>query len=200
MDKLMIWDDFAICTNCERAIIAVYKQSISSSRQHGNPQGYPSDPEKWGYILTDILPRPRLSRAPDHLPDPLPRYFLQAADALKRGDWDASGSMSRKTLDVATKLLMKDAEKQVRDLGPRIDTLAKQGKLTEDLRGCRGWAHHVRLEGNDASHDEDPFTKDEAEELLDFTELFLTYVYTLPRRMKDKMKSPATEAAPKAVA
>jgi Domain of unknown function (DUF4145) len=31
------------------------------------------------------------------------------------------------------------------------------------------WAHHVRLEGNDAAHDEDPFTKDEAEELLDFT-------------------------------
>jgi hypothetical protein len=29
-------------------------------------------------------------------------------------------------------------------------------------------------------HDEDPFTQAEAEELLGFVELYLTYVYTLP--------------------
>jgi Domain of unknown function (DUF4145) len=82
---------------------------------------------------------------------------------------------------------MRDVAGQHRNLGPRIDALAKAGRLTNDLQK---WAHHVRLEGNDAAHDEDPFTGPEAEELLDFTELFLTYVYSLPGRLKDKMKSP----------
>ena len=182
-----VWDDLAICTKCEHAVIVVYALSESDVARQSSPAQCPSDPENWGFKLIDVLPRPRPSRAPEHLPDPLPNIFVQAANALKRGDWDASGAMSRKTLDVSTKLLMKDAAKPVGNLGPRIDALAKQGKLTEDLQQ---WAHHIRMDGNDASHDEDPFTKDEAEELLDFTELFLTYVFTLPGRMKDKMKSP----------
>jgi hypothetical protein len=186
-DRLRFWDELAVCTKCERGVIAVYAHTDTLPPKHSSPQMCPSDPENWGYKLVEVLPRPRPSRAPDHLPDPLPNIFLQAANALKRGDWDASGAMSRKTVDVATKLLMKDVAKQVRDLAPRIDALAERGKLTEDLRQ---WAHHVRLDGNDASHDEDPFTKDEAEELANFTELFLTYVYSLPGRMKDKMKSP----------
>jgi hypothetical protein len=32
----------------------------------------------------------------------------------------------------------------------------------------------VRLGGNDAAHDEDPFTQAEAKELLGFVELYLT--------------------------
>jgi hypothetical protein len=190
--RFIFWDAMATCTTCEWAVIAIYSHIAPGARKKNTPQACPSDPENFGFKLMEVLPHPRPSQAPDHLPEPLPNFFLQAENALKRGYWDASGAMSRKTLDVATKLLMKDAEKQVGNLGPRIDTLAARGKLTEDLRQ---WAHHVRLEGNDAAHDEDPFTKDEAEELLDFTELFLTYVFSLPGRMKDKMKSPV-QAAP----
>jgi hypothetical protein len=91
---------------CERAVIAVFAYGDATRPQQPSPKACPSDPEKWGFALTDVLPRPRPSRAPDHLPVHLPNIFLQAANALKRGDWDASGAMSRKTLDVATKVLM----------------------------------------------------------------------------------------------
>ncbi len=97
--------------------------------------------------------------------------------------------MSRKTVDVATKELMKDEAAKIKDLAPRIDALARAGRLTEDLRA---WAHQIRLDGNDAVHG-DSFTKEQAEELLDFTELFLTYVYTLPARLAARKKQhPAT--------
>lgn len=185
--RFILWDVMATCTTCEWSVIAIYSHIAPGARRKNTPQLCPSDPENWGFKLMDIFPHPPPSRTPDHLPDRLTDIFLQAENALKRGYWDASGAMSRKTLDVATKLLMKDAERQVGNLGPRIDALAAQGKLTKDLGQ---WAHHVRLEGNAAAHDEAPFTKDEAEELLDFTELFLTYVFSLPGRMKDKMKSP----------
>jgi hypothetical protein len=186
-NDLRIWYDLAICSKCGWAVIAVFSHMESNHPKLPSPQQCPSDPENWGFKLMVVWPRLRPSRVPDHLPEPLPNIFLQAEKARKRGDWDASGAMSRKTLDVATKLLMRDVAGQHRNLGPRIDALAKAGRLTNDLQK---WAHHVRLEGNDAAHDEDPFTGPEAEELLDFTELFLTYVYSLPGRLKDKMKSP----------
>ena len=78
-----------------------------------------------------------------------------------------------------------------RDMAPRIDALATKGVITQDLRE---WAHQIRLDGNDAVHDEDPFKKEEAEELLDFTELFLTYVYTLPGRLAAKKRPHAPPA------
>ena len=42
------------------------------------------------------------------------------------------------------------------------------------------WAHEIRHLRNDATHEEDPFTDDEAQALQSFTELFLTYAFTLP--------------------
>jgi hypothetical protein len=185
-ERFRMWDVLATCSKCEEAIIAVFSQNeYADARSPKSPTECKSDPENWGFSLVYVLPPPQPSRVPEHLPELLPNIFLQASNALKRGDWDASGAMSRKTIDVATKDLMQNEARQIRDLGPRIDALAKAGRLTEDLRQ---WAQHVRLGGNDAAHDEDPFTKAEAEELLDFTELFLTYVYTLPGRLKEKMK------------
>ena len=79
-----------------------------------------------------MLPHPRPSRAPDHLPEPLPNLFLQAENTQKRGYWDASGAMSHKTLDVATKLLMKGIhpaktadQPRLRADGLRVDFLAR---------------------------------------------------------------------------
>jgi hypothetical protein len=180
-----IWDCLATCSGCEAGVLLVFGHNADVSAQHQSPANCPSDPRVWGYVLNLVLPAPKPSHAPDHLPDPLPNLFLQAADALKRSSWDASGAMSRKTVDVCTKLLMKEEAKQYRDMKPRIDALAASGALTPQLKE---WAHQVRLDGNDAVHDEDPFTKDEAEELLDFTELFLTYVYALPGRLAAKKK------------
>jgi len=64
--------------------------------------------------------------------------------------------------------------------------------LTPDLKD---WAHQVRLGGADAAHDADPFTSTEAEELLDFVELYLTYVYTLPGRLKERRDRAQQEKA-----
>jgi len=105
------------------------------------------------------------------------------ANAHRRGDPDASGAMSRKVVDVSTQQLLGEKSKDYRDIRGRIDALAADNKLTPDLKD---WAHQVRLGGNDAAHDLDPFTPEEADELLNFAELYLTYVYTLPGRLKER--------------
>jgi hypothetical protein len=185
------WTDAAVCGRCSEVVLAVFTHPTPGAQRAQSPLHCQGDPRGWGFQLQRIMPATKPSRVPDHVPEPLPRYFLQAADATKRGDWDASGSMSRKTLDVCTKLLMVGVANIPRDMGPRIDALARQGSITEDLRQ---WAHQIRLDGNDAVHDADPFKKEEAEELLDFAELFLTYVYTLPGRLAARRR-PHTASA-----
>ena len=86
-----VWDDLAICTNCEHAVILVFVLNEADVARQASPAQCPSDPEKWGFTLVDVLPPPPPSRTPDDLPDPLPSIFAQSENALKRGLWDASG-------------------------------------------------------------------------------------------------------------
>ena len=90
------------------------------------------------------------------------------------GNWDAAGSMFRKALD--TGLAAKFPEIKG-TLFARIGEAAAQSKLTPELAE---WSHQIRLDGNDAVHDDVPFSKDDAERLQAFTHLVLLYLFSLP--------------------
>jgi len=46
------------------------------------------------------------------------------------------------------------------------------------------WADFLRDEGNEATHEEEEeFTPEQAKQMQEFTELFLTYAFTLPGRV-----------------
>ena len=62
-------------------------------------------------------------------------------------------------------------------LKKRIEAAAADYKLTPELAE---WAHQIRDLGNDAAHEEDPFSEREAREIAAFTDLLLQYVFTLP--------------------
>jgi hypothetical protein len=87
--------------------------------------------------------------------------------------------MFRRAIDIGTKLF--SAEVNAWKLDKRIDKLATEGLITKDLQT---WAHKIRLEGNEAVHEIDEPTKEQATELQLFTELVLTYLYTLPAKVR----------------
>jgi len=95
--------------------------------------------------------------------------------------------MYRKCLDLATKEL--DSTLAGKKLAARIDALHARGALTEDLKQ---WAHAVRLDGNDAAHEEDELSIEEIKQLASFTELFLQYTFTLPAQVA-KRQADATQ-------
>lgn len=64
-------------------------------------------------------------------------------------------------------------------LKKRIDDLHTQGKVTSVLHE---WASHVRLCGNDAAH-EMTGNREEAQELVEFTKVFLQFTFELPARI-----------------
>ena len=116
--------------------------------------------------------------SPQHVPSNIDRFYLQAATSLVADNLDASSVMSRKVLEVAVKSLAPEA---TGNLYSRIESLATEGKITEELKN---WAHIIRDGGNNATHEESPVTKKFAKELLSFAEMFLMYTFTMPGMME----------------
>jgi hypothetical protein len=46
------------------------------------------------------------------------------------------------------------------------------------------WAQHIRLDANDATHEPEEFSEEDAKRLQVFAEMFLTYAFTLPAMLK----------------
>lgn len=164
---------FAMCGVCSEAVAAVFcplgaHVDQGAFKLASHLAGHPNDVK-----MVAFFPPPATPKAPDHLPPNVQAFFLEAAANVKQGP-NAAGAMLRKSVDVALKHVAPEAKG---NLVGRIDKAAELGKITPELAE---WAHRVRLEGNDAAHDEDPFTVEEAEHLYKFTELVLMYLFTLP--------------------
>ncbi|MCW0233758.1 MAG: DUF4145 domain-containing protein [Ferrovibrio sp.] len=142
------------------------------------------DPALNGWIAKKIWPEEEAVDIPDFLPDNVRVPFQQALDNLTRKNWDAAGMMFRKALEVGTKAI--DPSLASKKLVVRIDELAARYAITPDLKD---WAHKIRIGGNDAAHDDDPFEETEAVDLEYFCRLFLTYVFTLPAKLKQRVDS-----------
>ena len=184
----------ALCTVCRGGVILRFLHANSNGLGVLNSQ---IDPTRSGFRLVESYPSRPPSLTPEHIPRGLQSFYSQAQDSLRRGAYDASGAMARKTLDVSTQQLTSELPGKLDSINLRIDALGTAGRITEDLRA---WAHEIRLDGNDASHDEEPFTKEDATSLLDFLELYLTYVYTLPGRLKERRPVEAVDAVAPPVA
>lgn len=171
------WLGVFYCNRCQGGIICEYR---NAQVKFGDLNTVPGEPTQHGFQLLKIYPQAAPLKLPPHTPTPLDRYYQQASDGLRRGDYDASGAMSRKVVDVSTKMLLGDEAKKYNNIQGCIDAVATKGIITRDLKE---WAHQIRLGGNEAAHAEAPYEKEEAEDLLSFTELYLTYVYTLPGQL-----------------
>lgn len=113
--------------------------------------------------------------APEHVPLPVAKRFLEGEEAYSRHSWNAAVAMYRSALDIATKALPGVPAGQT--FFKRLAWLHENHRITPDMKD---WADHVRIEGNDALHDEDEYTEADAKPLRLFTEMFLKYVFELP--------------------
>lgn len=173
---------FTTCGGCSKGVLAECE----------NPLGYDlvnnagNLKDKDGVRLVEYWPAPKTTDAPRFTPANVARFYSQAVKAMSREDWDAAGSMSRKALDVATRHLDTSDAFAKKPLASRIDDLAARQLITPQMRE---WAHAIRVDGNDAVHDPDQFTQEEAETLYSFADLFLQYVFTMPGMLNERKKA-----------
>lgn len=178
------WDVLSACTGCARASLITVatssnlNQSIQSS-SNSNLNNVIFIKEQWPS-------KPSVS-IPSHLPKDVSQVYDEAVRLFHlRVDgvafFEPSMHSFRRALDLATKDLT-GSDKHIR---VRIKQLLSEGKIPETLSDL---AHQIRIGGNDASHDA-PLPSDQAEaqagDLAEFTELFLTYTYSLPKRIDER--------------
>ena len=169
------WDTLGICGLCDGGVLAVF-ENVNHEFYGGT----------WADFLTanprliSVFPSPPSFSAPRHTPDNVASFVRQAKASLPE-NWDASGVMSRKALEAALKDKLPDIKDKV-SLYARIKEAAEQQVLTQALAD---WADQIRLDGNSAAHDAQPFSREDAERLDTFTDLVLQYLYTLPGMLKE---------------
>lgn len=164
------------CGGCfDGIIVEIYRSS--NTRANGHNGAIESFQH---FKVLKTYPLPPSSKAPKNLPENLESFFLQAANSLKSLNFDASSMMSRKTLEVAVKTLDPDG---TGNLYNRIEKLENSNLITPELKD---WAHIIRDDGNVAAHEETPVSKEFAEEIYAFAEMFLMYTFTMPNMIKEK--------------
>ncbi len=123
---------------------------------------------------------------PEFLPEHINSAYEEGAKCLAIGCYNAAATMFRLCLDYATKERVPDGDKGPthkikRSLGLRMEWLFNNHLLPESLREL---AECVKDDGNDGAH-EGILDKAAAEDLEDFTYLFLERLYTEPQRLID---------------
>lgn len=150
--------DLGVCAGCNHASLLVYR-----SRK-------PEDEEAQPYAIY-----PSSDVAPQHVPNRARKLYNEATET-QGISLEGAGMLFRKTLEASL-----HTDKDMK-LIARIKRAAKNQKITPAMEE---WAHHIRVVGNAAAHEIEDFTPEEIAELQEFTRLFLMYLFTLPRMMKD---------------
>ena len=172
--KLMYWLTLA-CPVCAQAVLA---ECVSPHRF--DPYKSPGSID--GFAETRILntfPSPQVTCAPDFVEPNVARTFERANGAIKRGEAETAGMLLRKMLDAV--ISNKFPHTGTGMLGSKMAKLVPNTDLPESIVS---WAKELKDFGNEAAHEANEPDMKQIIELRDFAELLLTYVYTLPHRLK----------------
>jgi hypothetical protein len=177
-----------VCPICSDAILASITPDGSF---YQNFSGRAHDAQLLGphRQLKRVLPAPNVIAAPANTPSRVGDVYIEAVENFRGKRWDTCVGLCRKALDLATRALQEDAlwklEKRIRDLSDKR-------LITPEMAE---WAEEIRIDGNDAVHDDRQFTEHEAEQIVAFTETFLFNAFTLPAMLKARRsrEEPSTE-------
>ncbi|PJG48716.1 hypothetical protein CAF53_11075 [Sphingobium sp. LB126] len=163
---------FFLCGCCGEGVIWEY---VSPPGTAASPTDANGDLSRAHILVGRRWPEMATGEAPESTPDNVAHFFKQATDSLHNGSFDAAGMMFRKSLESATKAI--DPQASHLTLFKRLQKLVENHLITPALGE---WANEIRLGGNEAAHDDEIFSREDAQALRDFTENFLRYAFTLP--------------------
>ncbi len=163
-----------VCNACGRAVVAFVKT-------RGNPiEGIPGNLRNPAYIESiEVVPKSAVASCPEHCSPDVSKAFIQAEENIFRDNPEAAASMDRRALEIGTKLIAPDLAND--NLWNRIEKLAEKHLITPSLKE---WAHKLRIFGNEALHDIDGVTLEEAKQAHELTRFMLIYLFTLPEQVR----------------
>jgi hypothetical protein len=194
VDRQYSWQNwheaFCICRHCHKSTVFVLcdvgveearfieKNSLNGIKSSVNAlvriNGYISQKDR-----TPITP-------PDHLPADIHAAFAEGSACLAVNCFNAAGTMFRLCVDKATRTMLPENDQDGlnarirRNLGLRLPWLLDNGFLPDALREL---STCIKDDGNDGAHD-GSLSKEDSEDLLDFTFALLERLYTEPARLR----------------
>ncbi|MBU0477048.1 DUF4145 domain-containing protein [bacterium] len=164
------------CGNCKGYVMVLW-----SASEHG------SGPNHSLYDYR-VLPWPlKFTKYPEHWPEQIGRYWLQAKKNLVDENWDAAVVMARTALQIA----LRDNKAKGSNLKQEIEDLSIKGILPPTMKE---WADNVRELGNESVHPEPkqaPTDHLDAKDIIRFLDFLLEYLYTLPYKIREYRKREA---------
>jgi hypothetical protein len=189
-DWLHTFETFGICRKCHRSTVYVLVQREISwnDRKEGlRLQEYKGALNDFfdvrGFI--NLADRAKVD-PPEHTPPDIAAIFVEGASSIAVQNWNAAGAMFRLAINLATQPLLPKEQnpgltrRKRRDLGPRVEWLMQNGRITRDLYDL---SECIREDGNDGAHD-GTLKKEDAADLLDFTAALFERMYSEPERLK----------------
>jgi hypothetical protein len=184
------YEAFCLCRQCLRTTTFVLSESVHGDYKYVHKTGLINIEEAVNRFVniegTITLKDTAAVQPPEFVPEQIEAVFREGATCLAVGCNNAAGTMFRLCIDLATRALLPEEDVQElnartrRNLGLRLPWLFDNGRLPEVLREL---SICVREDGNDAAH-AGTLTKEDAEDLLDFTAVLLERIYTEPKRLK----------------
>jgi hypothetical protein len=195
---------FCVCRNCGKATIYLlvisnydFVKTSAGMKPYefkGSLMPFIDEPERY-ISLRDM----GAQSPPDYVAPDVANAFNQGATCFAVECWDAAAAMFRKSIDLATRPMLPEAEEEGlnakvrRDLGLRLPWLFKTNRLPSDLKDL---SVCIREDGNDGAH-AGALNKIDAEDVLDFTRALLERIYTEPERLKIATARRAERRKPK---
>lgn len=187
--------DFAVrflllrCPQCSNPLLV---QQDDERARFAHSRGH--DVDRWGGSQR-LYPKSELRELGASVPEPIRKAFGEACDAFDLAEaYTASAIMCRKVLEGIC-----DTHKAPgRNLAARLESLYKSDQLDKRLYE---WITELRIIGNEAAHDVNvQVSREDASDLLDFTEAAAEYIYTFKQKFDEfkerraKAKKPHTKA------
>jgi hypothetical protein len=178
--------NFAVASHFEKKKARGSKRLNFDTLECGNCKGYVmvlwSASETGGLHNFEALPWPLdFDEYPEHWPESVGRYWMQAQANLAAENWDATVVMARSALQVA----LRDKHAQGRSLHHEIEDLAAKGLLPPLMKE---WSHNLRELGNDSAHPQptqSPAHPSDVQDLIQFLDFLLEYLYNLPHKIAE---------------
>ena len=184
------YEVFAVCRQCHRSTVFILADDVDADYRAVHKKGLINIEHavnRHVRIEGIITLKDRAEvEAPPHVPEEIESVFRESATCLNVGCWNAAGTMFRLCIDLVTKGLLTEQDEEGlnqhirRNLGLRLPWLFDNQLLPESLREL---STCIREDGNDGAH-AGTLTKEDAEDLLDFTQMLLERIYTEPERIR----------------
>lgn len=123
----------------------------------------------------------KYEKAPEHFPEDVGRYWLQAKKSLVDKNYDAAAVMTRSAIQLA----LRAHQAQGANLKQEIDDLAEKRLLPPLMQE---WAHSIRELANDSAHpapNQAPTSARDASDIVKFMDFLFEYLYALPKRIQE---------------